>query len=125
MDPNPLHTCHDRAVMALSETRPDLARVLRAVGANGIGESLVGLLGWLPDDDLVEVCQAVIMGHRDHTGPPWDLAQDTAGALAAHAVRAGSWTNPQSDLVLLRLGLSVQAYIDAGHPSFAIGLSDE
>jgi hypothetical protein len=82
-------TVLDLTVMALMEAghRP-VAEALREAGADEIGYPKIGLLGWLPDVELLALARAAILAHH-HAGHD-DFANDPS-ELASFLHRHGSW----------------------------------
>ncbi|HKO83923.1 MAG TPA: hypothetical protein VJ140_05030 [Actinomycetota bacterium] len=85
-------TPHALALAALAETNPRAHAALVGAG-EARGCPLLGYLGWLPPEDLLDTCRAVHLGHQVAETEGW--TQEPADVTAAGIRRAGTWRNPR------------------------------
>lgn len=92
----PDRTVLDMTVMALAEINPAAAAAVRAAGANRVGHPSIGLLGWLPMADLLDVTRATGLAHRAAGTKFW--ADEEPEAMAADLRERGMWCTPRADI---------------------------
>lgn len=82
-------TPHEMALAALAEVAPAVGTALGVLGPNRAGDPPIGLLGWLPCDELVIACRAVDLAHRRAGTPGW--AHDDIEAFARRVKNREFW----------------------------------
>jgi hypothetical protein len=103
-------TVHDVALAALAEVNPAARAALAAAGANAVGHSCIGYLGWMPDQDLRDATAAVMLAH-ERAGYPSFGADGLLPLMAG--LRKAIWRHPRDDRERDRIAGTVTAWGEA------------
>lgn len=103
-------TVHDDALAALAETTPAAGAALAAAGINASGHPLPGLLGWLPDADLLDVVKACQLAHQTAGTPGFDGEPEQ---LAEAVKTGGTWRQPRGVTDVQRIDAAALAWGEA------------
>lgn len=100
----------ERTVAMLAEVNPPAAAAVRAVGSNGSGHALPGLLGWLHEPDRLDVARACWFAIAPE-GP--EVYYDRSPEEMAAWMRRGNWLHPRSAEEEARIDEAVIAWARA------------
>lgn len=103
-------TAHELTLMALAETNRPVHAALEAAGCNRAAQPCIGYLGWLPEDDLVDLARAALMAHQ---AVGTEFNAETPEQLAGHMRDEGSWIHPRDDRENERIRATVVAFVAA------------
>lgn len=106
-------TATERALALLAEVNPPVAAALGRAGANRAGDPLVGLLGWMPAPDRLDLARAAFLARDPEDARRRGVHYEGSPFALARAIVEGAWLRPRWAVDEPRLHEAVLAYARA------------